>query len=167
LKEILVRQNPGQAHMADLERVATQRVAEALGMQGNIFAAGARYGHVLGNVDEAVNRAVQTFLDEYKPMEHLLADLSRYDGNYRSLRAEILIWANAYYNIGSETNDDGTPAPANLPDGTQAPHMDPRLSEEFDALPALSEGGVMKISGVALLLDTLGLIRQAGVQATT
>lgn len=167
LKEILVRQNPGQAHMADLERVATQRVAEALGMQGNIFAAGARFGHVLGNVDEPVNRAVQTFLDEYKPMEHLLADLSGYAGNHRTLRADIFLWANTYFDIGSETQDNGSAAPANLPDGTPAPHMDPRMSDDFATLPALSDGGVMKISGVALLLDTLGLIRQAGAQATT
>ncbi|MBS0654030.1 MAG: hypothetical protein JSR39_10965, partial [Verrucomicrobia bacterium] len=71
-----------------------------------------------------------------------------------------------YFDFGSETNEDGTPAAANLPDGTLAPHMDARISDDFAALPA-SEGGNIKLPAVVLFLETLGLVRHAGVRATT
>ncbi|MBS0654031.1 MAG: hypothetical protein JSR39_10970 [Verrucomicrobia bacterium] len=157
LREILIRQNPDNHHMADLERAVTQRLAGVLGLQGNIFEAGAVFNFMY-YLEGRVDRALQAFREEYKPMEHLLTDLSNYAGNHRTLRNEILMWANGYFDFGSETNDDGTPAAANLPDGTPAPHMDARISEDFAALPA-SEGGNLKISAVALMLETLGLVR--------
>jgi len=74
------------------------------------------------------------------------------------LRNEMLPWANTYFGLGAETDENGDPAPANLPDGTPAPHMDARLSEDFATLAA-SEGGHLKLPAVVLFLETLGLVR--------
>lgn len=153
LKEILVRQNRDEHHMADLERVATQRVAEILGLRGNIFDVGARYGVMLGDVDARVNLAVQTFLDEYKPLDYLLRELRSYHGTNRSLRNEILLWASQFYDLHSE-------AEPNVPDGSStAINMNSRLSEDFDALP-VSEGGNLTFPGLVLLLEKAKLIRE-------
>ncbi len=159
LKMILVRQNLHQRHMADLERVATRRLAGALAMQGDIFTAGPGFSYIIDNIDDRVNQAVQTFIDEYKPLEYLLTDLRNYAGNHRTLRNDLLIWACDYFDIASEITETGDPAPANLPDETPAPHIDARMSEDFDTFPA-SQGGTLKLSAVALFLEALGLIRE-------
>ncbi len=163
LTMILARQNGDETHMADLQRVVTQQAAEALGMQGGIFAAGARFRHAVSNTDVRVNRAVSSFLDEYKPLEYLLNDLSGVAGNHRTLRCELLKWATDFFGSDLETDSMGNPAPANLPDGSVAPHMDARLSEDLEpnAMSAF-EGGTIRIQGVALLLEKLGIIDQSG-----
>jgi hypothetical protein len=149
LREILVRQNPNNYHMADLEREVTQRVAQELGLQGRIFEAGAAYAFT-SNLEAKVNRALDAFREEYKPFEHLVKELRTYHGAYQSLRNSILIWAAEYYGFADET---GAP----LPDGTPAPDMEGRLSEDPDNI--LSNGGNFNCPGLALLLDALGLLR--------
>ncbi|MBS0650935.1 MAG: hypothetical protein JSR93_07235 [Verrucomicrobia bacterium] len=149
LREILVRQNPNNHHMADLEREVTQRVAQELGLQGRIFEAGAAYAFT-SNLEAKVNRALDTFREEYKPFEHLVRELRTYHGAYQSLRNSILIWASEYYSFADEPG-------ANLPDGTAAPDMEARLSEDPDNI--LSNGGNFNCPGLVLLLDALGLLR--------
>jgi len=156
LREILIRQNPDNRHMADLERAVTQRLAGILGLQGTIFEAGAAYNFE-SNLEGRVDRALQAFREEYKPFEHLVKELRTYHGAYQSLRNSILIWASEYYGFGDEPG-------ANLPDGTAAPDMEPRLSEDPDNI--LSNGGNFNCQGVVLLLETLGLVRPAETQTT-
>ncbi|MBS0653924.1 MAG: hypothetical protein JSR39_10430 [Verrucomicrobia bacterium] len=159
-KEIIVRQNPHQSHMADFERQITQRVAERIGLEGSIFTVGAVYNFTDNDeLDRKAYRALETFRQEYKPLQHLLTELQTYYGAHQVLRNELFLWARGYFDFGMETDDDGDPAPANLPDGSPAPHMVARLSEDFDALPA-SEGGNSTFPALALMLETLGLIRQ-------
>ncbi|MBS0653923.1 MAG: hypothetical protein JSR39_10425, partial [Verrucomicrobia bacterium] len=157
LREILVRQNPNNHHMADLERDVTQRVAEELGLQGSIFSVGAAYSFD-SNLERKVDRALQAFREEYKPFEHLVKELRTYHGAYQSLRNAILIWASEYYGFADEPG-------SNLPDGTPAPDMEARLSE--DPANVLSYGGNFNCPGVVLMLDALGLVRETTAQATT
>lgn len=157
-KEILVRQNPNRSHMADFERQMMEHVAGRLGLQGSIFTAGAVYRFTDGGeLDRLANQALATFQQEYKPIQHLLTELRTYHGIYQSLRNEMLPWSNNYFAIGEETDVAGNPAPANLSDGTPAPHMDARMSEEFTALPA-SDGGNLTLPALTMMMETLGLI---------
>jgi hypothetical protein len=151
LQEILRRQNPNATHMVDLERAVTQRLANELGLQGGIFSGGAAYNAGV-NLDAAVNNALTAFRNEYKPLELLLDDLKTYFGIHRTLRNQILSWAENHYNLSAE---NGNP----LPDGSRAPNMDSRLSEDIATLPA-SEGGNLTLSAVVLLLDQTGLIQE-------
>lgn len=164
-KEILVRQNPSRSHMADFERQMMQHVAGRLGLQGTIFTVGAVY-QFTGNweLEQLANQALATFQQEYKPVQHLLTELRTYHGIYQSLRNEMLPWSNNYFAIGEETDDTGTPAPANLSDGSPAPHMDARMSEEFTALPA-SDGGNLTLPALTMMMETLGLIHEVPVSS--
>ncbi|MBS0650939.1 MAG: hypothetical protein JSR93_07255 [Verrucomicrobia bacterium] len=157
LREILIRQNPDNRNMADFERAFTRRLAGILGLQGTIFEAGAVYNFESNHLEGRVDRALQAFREEYKPFEHLVKELRTYHGAYQRLRNEILIWATGYYGF---TDEPG----ANLPDGTAAPDMEARLSEDPDNI--LSDGGNFNCQGVVLLLETLGLLRPAETQTT-
>lgn len=156
LREILIRQNPDNRHMADLERAVTQRLARILGLQGSIFRAGAAY-EFESNLEGLANRVLQAFREEYKPFEHLVRELRTYHGEYQLLRNEILIWATRYYNFADEPG-------GNLPNGTPAPDMEAQLSERPDNI--LSDGGNFNCQGVVLLLETLGLLRSTQAQTT-
>lgn len=160
LKEIIVRHNPNSRHMADLERVIILMNAEALGMRGNIFEAGAAFANLINdNVIEVSELAMNDFTKEYKPLEHLLTDLTGYAGSYRLLRNEMLIWAREYFDLASETD-------ANLSDGTPAPNMDARLLANPEEGMTASEGGQLTLSAVVLFLNTLGVIHQRNVRTT-
>ena len=165
-KEILVRQNPRRDHMADFERQMMQHVAGRLGLQGTIFTVGAVY-EFTGNweLERLANQALATFQQEYKPVQHLLTELRTYHGIYQSLRNEMLPCSNNYFAIGEETDVAGNPAPSNLSDGTPAPHMDARMSEEFTALPA-SDGGNLTLPALTMMMETLGLVHEEPVSST-
>jgi len=158
LKEILARQNPDERHIADLERVAMQRVAELLEVNGGVFVAGARFGDMLRRADEQVATAISTFFDEYKPLEYLLKDLQPNDGTHRELRNGILNWARDYYDWEHEEADD-------LADGTEAPNMVARVSDEPGRWTSADEGGRLTLPGLAYLMETLGLIYQPAPRA--
>jgi hypothetical protein len=165
-KEILVRLDPHRSHMADFERQMMAHVAGRLGLQGRIFTVGAVYQFTdHGTLERLANQALATFQQEYKPVQHLLTELRTYHGIYQSLRNEMLPWSNNYFAIGEETDDTGAPAPANLSDGSPAPHMDARMSEEFTALPA-SDGGNLTMPALTMMMETLGLIHEAPVSSS-
>lgn len=168
LKEICVRQNPdqmvngvrvrGETHMADLERMVMQRLAPILGMQGEIFDAGACYTTLVSNLDAKANDAMNAFIQEYKPLDYLANDLRVYHGDARKLRNDILLWTNEYYQTHEEVEGPADEAAAPAP---IALNMCRRMSEDFDALP-MNEGGNLTPAAVLFLLQATNLIRQVG-----
>ena len=150
LWDILERQNPGEVHMADLEREVIRQLNYRLGLDlGNIFSAGAAYREsTVVDLHRKVDAAVEAFENEYNPMKYLLTNLRTYHGDLQSLRNEILIWANQNYDLSDEDSEKSTPFNT----------MDQRLSEDFKAKPA-SDGGNLTFPAIAMLLHQLGLIR--------
>jgi hypothetical protein len=105
LKEICIRQNPAQDHMADLQLLIVEKAAEALGIQGSIARVGAQFNNLVGDEeyrDNRVNRAADIFWDRYKPLEYLAEQLKTGDGNMNALRNELNQWAKAHYGIDEE-----------------------------------------------------------------
>lgn len=166
LKTILVHQNPQEHHMADLDRVVTQRVSDLLGMQGGIFTAGARFAGVVSGTDERVERAVTAFFEEggahqYKPMEYLLNELRTNigEGPLRTLRNEICKWASNFYGLSDEYDEDGNEI-VNLPNGSRAPNMSARMSAHPDQeYGRAHDGGDLTLPALMFLLEKTLLVQ--------
>ncbi|MBS0607235.1 MAG: hypothetical protein JSR57_09815 [Verrucomicrobia bacterium] len=155
IKEIIARQNPNDHSHVYIERDVIQRVARLLRLNESIINSDANdYYDEYG--DPRVHAALRAFGEEYKPFEHLVKELRTYHGAYQSLRNELLIWASEYYDFGDEPG-------ANLPDGTAAPDMEPRLSE--DPANILSNGGNFNYPGLVSMLEALGLVRPIAPQS--
>ena len=148
LRQILVRQNPQEGHMADLEREVMRRLASSLGMQGRIFNAGARFAHMVHDVNGKANRAIATFRQEYKPLEYLANQLRVPHGLTRKLRADILQWADQHYGLGDEDADNTTPT-----------DMNRRLSANFDEgiTGPFADGGEWTPSAAYFMLEAANL----------
>lgn len=144
LKQILYEQNRDTSHLADLERLAMQRLCARLGMIGRIFTNGAYYTTLISNLDYRINRAMNEFDRRYKPLQHLAGDLRVYFGTARKLRNALLQWLNQQYELPNEI------------EGTTPSNMDRRLSEDFTSLP-VSEGGNMTEAAMMWLLESARL----------
>ena len=153
LKAICVRQNPNQLHMADLERVIMERVSEMLGMRGRIYDAGARFGGILGNVDDRVANAIDAFQHEYKPLQFLASELKTPFSQLRKLRTDFIQWADQNYALGDEEEDE-----------VKEHDMNRLLSLDYDSgmTGPFNYGGDWTPVATLFLMEAAGLIRQAG-----
>ncbi len=157
-KQILIEQNPHEAHMADLERAAVQQFAQEFGLRGDIFEGGAQYAFLASQA--AINRAIATFRQQYKPEEYFLTGLrSTIEGHDLSNAfANLTQWACQYYDLDSE-NLFTLEGEYNR-DEPRLPHyMDHRISDDPEAEPVSTRLGAFTIPATALMLETLGVIR--------
>lgn len=146
IQEICVQQNPDEHHMADLERVVKQRLAELLGMQGDVFAVGAQYAGIVDSTDARVESIAQTFVDGYTNatiLTYLTNELKNHFGIPRILRNNLLSWARSYYALDNDAN----PLTA---------QMITAISENPDN--DIMEGGAFSNHGLLLLLEEAGII---------
>ena len=155
IKEIIARQNPNDPTIVYIEREVIRRVARLLGLNESIINSDANH-YYDGYGTPPGRAALRAFAEEYKPFEHLVKELRTYHGAYQPLRNEILIWAAEYYNFADEPG-------GNLPDGTAAPDMEARLSEDPDNV--LNYGGNFNYPGLVLSLEALGLVRPIAPQS--
>jgi hypothetical protein len=143
LREILARQNPNFAHMPELERLAIQRLMDNLGIQGQIFEVGARGENLVSDAQGRIDRAIQAFTQEYKPVDYLLGLVRTYHGGNQVLRNRIMLWAFEYFQLAN------------------AADLDRRLSEDYDDMQA-SGGGNLTLAGVVFLLRELNILEPIG-----
>lgn len=109
-----------------------------------MFGAGSAYVSLISNLDHLAERAIESFFDQHQSEKYLLTELQSNLGILRSLRNELMIWANQYYDLGSEDFDA-----MGEPDD-----MDQRISEDFNKPPA-SIGGNLTPAATVLLMEKL------------
>jgi hypothetical protein len=171
LKEICARQNPRENHMPTLERVVKQRLSAALGMEGAIFDAGARYASMLRDyechaaragreqrIEQDIQRAVDTFIVEYHPEEYLANDLRGNIGIARRLRGDLSVWADHYFGISREDADAADSTAATVP---ATLNMDQRLAENpADPYGAFTMGGNWSSAATLCLLEAANIVQR-------
>lgn len=161
IRTICVRQNPDEAHMADLERLVVAKIASRVGMRGGIFVAGARYGGMISNATMKANRAYDAFMHEYAPLQFLANELRTYHGQARKLRNDLFLWANNHFGLDDEVDAGAATSTAataaTTSDVPQNLNMNRRMSENFDDLP-VNEGGNLTRPAVLYLLNAANLV---------
>jgi hypothetical protein len=157
LKEICIRQNRNEQHVADLELAIMKELsnADVLGMQGSIFKIGTPYIRLLDNVPERAYLVLLEFLNEYKPLEYLVKQLKTPHGCMHNLRNELNTWAKTYYDIEEEDEDHPTET-----------DMNPRLVENYnpDTFSDFVYNAEWTLAATFLLLEARGLISQKQVR---
>jgi hypothetical protein len=158
LKEICIRQNCNEQHVADLELAILKELSTALddilGMQGSIFKIGTPYINLLDNVSYRASLVLREFLNAYKPLEYLVKQIKTPHGCMNNLRNELNTWAKTYYGIEEEDADH--PAETD---------MNPRLVENYnpDTFSDFVYNGEWTLAATFLLLERAGLISQKQV----
>ena len=156
LKEICIRQNRHEQHVADLELAIMKELSTALddilGMQGSIFKIGTPYINLLDNVSYRASLVLREFLNEYKPLEYLVKQLKTPHGCMNNLRNELHTWALTHYGI----EDEDHPAETD---------MNPRLVENYnpDTFSDFINSGEWTLAATFLLLEANCLITQKQV----
>lgn len=129
VKTICVKEYPNEPHMADLERAAKQKLADILGLRGEIIEAGAHY-NIINDMDMKASNVAHILLegrpleeyrgarvnlaragrryaeDQFKPEKFFSDGLKTYHGEPRNLRNNILLWVRKYFDL--ETANDQT-----------------------------------------------------------
>ncbi len=146
LKEILVDLYPDEKHMADLERLAIQTLAQNLHWQGSIFLAGSAFPNYVKDAEARIDKVIKVFIDQYRPIVYLFNELQTYHGELRLLRNEIFIWANAYFQLDEEGGEQGNQYSLNR-----------QISEDYNSQP-VSEGGNLTDNGTRLLMNMANII---------
>ncbi len=155
LKEICIRQNCHEEHVADLELAILKELSSALddivGMQGSIFKIGTPYIRLLDDVHDRAYQVLREFLNEYKPLEYLLKQLKTPHGCMNNLRNELHTWALTHYGI--EDEDEDHPAETD---------MNPRLVENYNPhkFSDFINAAEWTLAATFLLLEARGLITQ-------
>lgn len=158
LKEICIRQNCHEQHLADLELAIMKELSTALddilGMQGSIFKIGTPYINLLDNVSYKAHLVLREFLNEYKPLKYLVKQLKTPHGCMNNLRNELHAWSLTHYGI--EDEDEDHPAETD---------MNPRLVENYntDTFSDFINAGEWTLAATFLLLEAKGLITQKHV----
>ncbi len=149
VKAICARENPKEHHMADLERLVMQQLAEPLGMQGEIFTTGAEYEWCIRNKDDRVNVIANDFLNEYQPLGYLMRELRTPYSNTQQLRTDLIQWTVEHYGILEENSENAMPT-----------DMGRRLSADFDAgtIGPFAEGGEWTPAATCFVLEAANLI---------
>lgn len=155
LKQVIYDQNPNELHMADVERVVMQRLAEVLGLKGSVFEAGARYGDArfIHDINGKVERAIDAFQKLYKPLQYLANELKTPFSNVRKLRTDFIQWADSNYAIGDEDEDV-----------VKETDMNRLLSADYDAgmTGPFNFGGDWTPAATLFLMEAAGLIKHVG-----
>lgn len=168
IKEICVKEYPLERHMADLERAAKQKLADILGLNGQIFDVGAHY-NIIRDIDMKASNVANIFFegcpleiyegvrvnlrradrnyaaDQYLPEEFFEEGLKTFDGSLRTLRNEIMIWMRSYFNMEAEDE--------------QTRQFIQAISE--DAVFTADEGGNLTETALLYLLNRLTIFRAA------
>ncbi|MBX7067034.1 MAG: hypothetical protein K1X28_07375 [Parachlamydiales bacterium] len=167
IKTICVKEYPNEAHMADLERMTKQKLADILGLNGEIFEAGAQY-NIVNDMDMKASNVAHIFLegrplheyrgravnlaragrryaeDQFKPEEFFAEGLRTYHGEPRNLRNNILLWVRSYFHLDA--------------DNDQTREFIRAISED-EALTA-DEGGNLTTPALLHLLETIGVFER-------
>lgn len=167
IKTICVKEYPHEAHMADLERAAKQKLADILGLHGEIFEAGAQY-NIVNDMDMKASNVAQIFLegrplaeyrghpvnlvregrryaeDRFNPEKFFSDGLKTYHGEPRNLRNNILLWVRKYFDLDQANH--------------QTEQFIRAISE--DEMFAADEGGDLKNAALLQFLTTLGILER-------
>lgn len=130
ISEICVKEYPNEPHFVVIEREAKRLLAEALGLNGQIFEVGAQYRRMINDMERKALNVAEIFLhgrpleryqgrptrfrranrnyaaDQYRPEKFFADGLTPSHGHLRSLRNSIMLWATDYFRLGEE--DDPT-----------------------------------------------------------
>lgn len=172
VREICARENPRERHMPTLERLVKQRLGAALGMGGAVFETGAQYAHMLRDyeggspssraprIEADIQRTMNTFLNEYRPLEYLTNNLRSNLGNARKLRSELSVWADRHYGISREDAEAADTTATTVP---AALNMDRRLAAHpDDDYGTFSMGGHWTPAATLWLLEAANLVLPQG-----
>jgi hypothetical protein len=136
--------NPDESHMADLERAVKQKVAEDLNLKGKIFLAGAKYHHIVNDVNRKSERVKSAVLTEHNPLVYLLDHFrdDKHDARaVKSLRGDILQMISTYCDlplVGILEKENNDPLVEALSAGDMDSH-----GNRTDYLTALTFEGIL------------------------